>query len=385
MIHTKRKKLLRIGEVRPLNWAFVLSIITIAIFGIIAVFEASVFEGFLQFGDKYHFVKLQLTWMIIGFSGFAISSFIPYPVYKKFAQPIFIVAVILLLAVLIPGLGIKAQGARRWINLGFTVLQPAEFTKLAVVIYLSSWLAKHQRFWPFVFIVSVVLGLIMLQPDLGTAVIVGLIAFVLYFISGGSFKKIVVGGLIGCIIAGILIITSPYRLNRLKTFLDPSSDPLGTSYHIRQVLIAIGSGGISGQGIGKSRQKYQYLPEASTDSIFAIIAEETGFIGSIVVIGVLYNLINQGFKIAKNIEDAFGKLLVGGIISWVGFQTLLNLSAMVALVPLTGVPLPLISYGGSSLIMILFALGIVANVSRYAKADSNSFISRRVAKSERRH
>lgn len=280
---------------------------------------------------------------------------------------------------LIPGLGIKVLGARRWINLGFTVLQPSELTKLAVVIYLSSWLSQHQRFWPFAFIVSVVLGLIMLQPDLGTAMIVGMIAFSLYFVSGGSLKKIIVSGLIGSVIAGILIVASPYRLNRVKTFLDPSSDPLGTSYHIRQVLIAIGSGGMTGQGIGKSRQKYQYLPEASTDSIFAIIAEETGFIGSLVVISALYALVNQGYKIAKNSDDVFAKLLVTGIISWVGFQMLLNLSAMVALVPLTGVPLPLISYGGSSLIMILFALGMVANVSRYAKAETNKVISRRVA------
>lgn len=379
MKHIQRKKLHRSHEAKPLNWAYVLSILTIGAIGIASVFESSVVEGFLQFGDKYHFVKLQITWMAIGLLGFAISSHIPYPVYKKLAQPIFIIAILLLLAVLIPGLGIKVLGARRWINLGFTVLQPSELTKLAVVIYLSSWLSQHQRFWPFAFIVSVVLGLIMLQPDLGTAMIVGMIAFSLYFVSGGSLKKIIVSGLIGSVIAGILIVASPYRLNRVKTFLDPSSDPLGTSYHIRQVLIAIGSGGMTGQGIGKSRQKYQYLPEASTDSIFAIIAEETGFIGSLVVISALYTLVNQGYKIAKNSDDVFAKLLVTGIISWVGFQMLLNLSAMVALVPLTGVPLPLISYGGSSLIMILFALGMVANVSRYAKAETNKVISRRVA------
>lgn len=365
----RRKKIINL-EKAPLNWGFALSIILISIFGLVAVFEASVVEGFLQFGNKFHFVKLQLTWIITGLLGFMVASYIPYPVYKKLAQPIFIVAVILLLVVLIPGVGVKAQGARRWIDLGFTVLQPAEFTKLAMVIYLSSWLSTHQRFWPFVFITSIVLGLVMLQPDLGTAIIITSIAFALFFVSGGSFKKILIGGLGAVFIASILIVTSPYRMNRLKTFLDPTADPLGTSYHIRQVLIAIGSGGINGQGIGKSRQKYQYLPEASTDSIFAIIAEETGFIGSLIVIGALYSLINQGFKIAAASTDPFARLLVTGIISWVGFQTLVNLAAMVALVPLTGVPLPLISYGGSSLIMILFALGIVANVSRYSRISS---------------
>lgn len=366
----KRQRLPNILSVGSPNWIFIISIVLLTLFGLVAIFEASVVESYQQFGDKFHFLKLQLMWALLGFTAFSIASLIPYSIYKKLAQPIFIIAILLLLAVLIPGIGFEAQGARRWINLGFTVLQPSEITKLAVIIYLSSWLSKHQRFEPFMFITAVVIGLIMLQPDLGTAVIIGSIAFILYFVSGGNIKKILISGLIAAVIGGILIISSPYRLDRLKTFLDPSTDPLGTSYHIRQVLIALGSGGVFGQGIGKSRQKYQYLPEASTDSIFAIIAEETGFIGGLLVIIALYQLINQGFKIAKNSTDPFAQLLTMGIMSWIGLQMLMNLSAMVALIPLTGVPLPLISYGGSSLITILLALGIVSNISRYTKPES---------------
>ena len=351
-------------------WLFAL-ITVLTVFGVITVFEASVVESYQQFGDKLHFVKLQSMWAAIGFTALGLTSLIPYQFYKKFSQPVMIAALLLLIAVLIPGIGFEAQGARRWIDLGFAVLQPSEFTKLAIIMYLSSWLANHQRIGPFVFIIGVVLGLIMLQPDLGTALIVGGVGLLLYYVSGGSLKRISLTLLVGLVIGGILIIASPYRLNRLKTFIDPTSDPLGTSYHIRQVLIAIGSGGISGQGIGKSRQKYQYLPEASTDSIFAIIAEETGFIGALCVIGALFSLIHHGLRIAKDAHDPFGQLLGTGIISWIGLQIIINLSAMVALIPLTGVPLPLISYGGSSLIVILAALGIVINIARQTEAATH--------------
>ncbi|MFC1653937.1 putative lipid II flippase FtsW [Patescibacteria group bacterium] len=347
------------------DYIFILLILVLTVFGLVMVFDASVIEGYQEFQDKFHFLKLQSIWAAIGFIGLLIASIVPFKLYEKLAQPIFLFALVLLIAVLIPGIGIKAQGARRWINLGFTVFQPSELTKLAVIIYLSSWLSKHQRFAPFLFITGTILGLIMLQPDLGTAIIIGSIAFVLFFVSGGSIKHILFGGIGAAALALILIVSSPYRMNRLKTFLDPSSDPLGTSYHIRQVLIALGSGGLTGQGIGKSRQKYQYLPEASTDSIFAIIAEETGFVGGVFVIGMLVYLVNRGLKIASRAPDEFSQLLVSGIITWVGVQSLINLAAMVALVPLTGVPLPLISYGGSSLTTILIALGIIANVSRF--------------------
>ena len=359
-----KKKLLKFKK-SSIDIPFTLTIILLTLFGLLMVFNASIVEGYQEFNDKFHFVRLQSIWAVVGLLGMAVASLIPFSVYKKLSQPIFILALLLLIGVLIPGVGFEAQGARRWINLGFTNFQPSELTKLAIIIYFSSWLSKHQRFAPFIFITSVVLGLIMLQPDLGTAIIIGSIAFVLYFIAGGSLKHIIFGGLGGALLATLLIVSSPYRLNRLKTFIDPTSDPLGTSYHIRQVLIALGSGGLTGQGIGKSRQKYQYLPEASTDSIFAIIAEETGFIGSFLVIVVIYFLINQGYKIASRAPDMFSKLLATGIVSWIGFQALINLAAMVALVPLTGVPLPLISYGGSSLITILFALGIVINISKY--------------------
>lgn len=361
----KRKKKLKLRPAkRQFDWIFAGLVILLTLFGLIVVFDASVVEAYQQFGDKFYFLKLQAVWAVVGLIGLFVVSFIPAKVWSNFAMPFFFLSVILLIAVLLPGVGVEVQGARRWLDLGFTTLQPSELAKLAAVIYLSSWLSKHQRFLPFIFITSILLGLVILQPDMGTAVILSLTAFSLYFLSGAPIKNLLTIGLIGAVIGLGLIVISPYRLNRLKTFLDPSTDPLGASYHIRQVLIALGSGGWSGQGIGRSRQKYQYLPEATTDSIFAVIAEETGFIGSSMVILALISLVNRGIRISRLASTKFTQLLAGGITSWFALQTLINLSAMVAILPLTGVPLPFISYGGSSLITMLVASGILLNISK---------------------
>lgn len=361
----KRKYKLK-SQKKSFDWVFAGLVVALTLFGLVMVFDASVIEAYQQFGDKYYFVKSQAVWAVLGFLVLFAASIFPHKILDKVALPIFIVSIGLLVAVLIPGIGLKVQGARRWIDLGFTTLQPSELAKLGVTIYFASWLSKHQRFLPFAFITAVVLGLILLEPDMGTAVIVGLIGFTLYFLSGAPFKNIVLTGLIGFGLGVILILLSPYRLNRLKTFLDPSIDPLGASYHVRQVLIALGSGGVYGQGIGRSRQKYQYLPEATTDSIFAVIAEETGFIGATVVVLALLGLTRRGFRITVSAKTGFSKLLAAGITSWFTYQTLINLSAMVALLPLTGVPLPFISYGGSSLVTMLLASGIMLNISRHS-------------------
>jgi len=198
----------------------------------------------------------------------------------------------------------------------------------------------------------------------GTSVVVISTAFSLYFISGAPMMQLMSLGVAGFVGGMGLILSSPYRKQRLLTFLNPTSDPLGASYHIRQILIALGSGGLFGVGIGRSRQKFSYLPEATTDSIFAIVAEEIGFIGSALVIVIFINLIYRGIHIAKNARSPFSQLLAGGITCWIGIQTLLNLAAMVALVPLTGIPLPLISYGGSSLVTVLTGIGLLLNISR---------------------
>jgi cell division protein FtsW len=209
----------------------------------------------------------------------------------------------------------------------------------------------------------------MLEPDLGTTIVIAGIAFTLFYLAQAPIKQIAVIILSGLLIGSMLILVSPYRRDRLTTFLDPTSDPLGSSYHIRQVLISLGSGGIFGTGFGRSRQKFQFLPEATTDSIFAVIAEETGFIGASIVILIYFMFIYRAFKIVKNIDRPYPQLVASGVLTWFSLQTALNLAAMTSLIPLTGVPLPFISYGGSSLITLMTAVGLLLNSSRYRKID----------------
>ncbi len=322
-----------------------------------------------DFGNQYYYLQEQTKWLVLGLIIFVIFSFIDYRVWKKIAFPVMIGTIVLLCIVLIPGVGIKALGAKRWINLGFFVLQPAEFTKLALIMYLSAWLtgAKKQKLFSFLLLLGVFVGLIMLEPDLGTAMIITLTSLAMFFYSGAPLQLFLLIFPIVGVVATALAVFSPYRFRRLLTFFNPESDPLGASYHIRQAIIAIGSGGLFGLGLGQSRQKYEYLPEANTDSIFAIIAEELGFIGSVALISIYLFILWRGFRIARRIEDPFGRNLALGITTWIGIQMLINVSAMVALIPLTGVPLPFISYGGSSLIIILAACGILANISRFVR------------------
>jgi cell division protein FtsW len=260
----------------------------------------------------------------------------------------------------------RLLGAHRWIKLGFFVLQPSELAKLSLTIYLSAWFsnAEKNRFISFLLLLIMIVGLVMIEPDMGTSAILVGISLIIYFATGAPlihfllFVPVVIVGF------GLLAIVSPYRFERILSFINPHEDLLGSSYQIHQALLAIGSGGWFGVGIGKSRQKYDYLPEANTDSIFAIMAEETGFIGSCMIVMAFVFLMSRGFRIAKKSPDAFGRYLAMGITGWIGIQSALNLAAMVAFVPLTGIPLPLVSYGGSSLIITLAAIGILLNISK---------------------
>lgn len=359
----KIKKYYHAPKQRADYWLFIVTLLLTA-FGVLMVYDASVAEAFRDFSDPFYYARNQLQWAIVGVIGLLVAARIPLNLIKKLAFPFFLITIFLLIIVLIPGIGQKVQGARRWLNLGGFTLQPSELVKLSFVLYLSSWLEKPQKFLPFIIIAGIILLLVIAQPDLGTAIVVTATGFLMYFLSGASIA--VLGGIgIGGFLAGLgLILTSSYRRQRVMTFFDPSKDPLGASYHIRQVLIAIGSGGLWGVGVGRSRQKYQYLPEAPTDSIFAVIGEEVGFFGAGLVVILFLFLLYRGFKIAQAAPTHYLQLLAGGLSSWIGMQTFINLASMVALVPLTGVPLPLISYGGSSLVTILTAIGLLINISR---------------------
>lgn len=345
--------------------------IAVCLLGLLFIFEASSVAAARTFADKYHFIKDQTIWFVLGLVAMTLVSLFDYHRLYKLALPIIILAIVLLSGVFIPGLGVRALGAHRWLNLGLFVIQPAEAAKLALIIYLAAWFSYKERgrLLAFVILVGIVVGLVVAEPDLGTAVVICATAISLYFLSGAPLWHF--GALVPGVILAILglAITSPYRLRRLLTFLNPSLDPLGASYHIRQILLALGSGGFWGQGLGKSRQKFEYLPEAMTDSIFAIIAEELGFLGGVALIVVFLFIIWRGVRIALFAPDRFGQLLSFGISSWLGIQAIINLGAMVAIVPLTGVPLPLISYGGSSLVVTLIGIGILLNISKQCLAQ----------------
>ncbi|MBM3205277.1 putative lipid II flippase FtsW [Candidatus Shapirobacteria bacterium] len=359
----RNKVTLKTAHPNP-DWFLVALVLGLTVFGVIMVGNASAVEAFRDFGDKFYYFRQQLAWASLGLGAFAFFSFFNYRHLKRWALSLMIIAFICLILVLIPGLGIKSLGARRWLPLGFFSFQPAELTKLAFVLYLSLFFANKRKLWPFLVMLAALLGLIMLEPDLGTAVILAATGLVVFFASGAPLLMISLIGLLGLLGGGALILSSPYRRERLLTFLNPTRDPLGASYHIRQILIAIGSGGLFGVGLGQSRQKYEYLPEATTDSIFAVIAEELGFLGAAAILILFLLIVWRGMRIAKQAPDEFGKLLAVGITAWIGFQALVNLSAMVAVVPLTGVPLPFISYGGSSLVLSLTAMGILVNISK---------------------
>jgi len=348
------------------SWDLFFLALGLTVFGLVMIYNASVVEAFETFSDKYHYLKNQAVWGVIGIILMLLVSAVDIKWIVKATAPLFFINVFLLVLVLIPGVGTSIQGASRWLDLGFFLLQPSELIKLTFSLYLASWFQKKRTLTQFLFLIGLISLLIILEPDLGTLVVIISSAFFVYYISGVSLSKLIPVIVVSFLIGLVLIISSDYRKKRLLTFLDPAQDPLGSSYHIRQVLIALGSGGLFGIGLGQSRQKYQYLPEVTTDSIFAVIGEEMGFAGATVVLLIYAVFILKGLLISKNVSNKFCKLTALGISTWMGVQILINLGAMVALVPFTGLPLPFVSYGGSSLIVVLLSVGVLLNISKYA-------------------
>jgi len=353
-----------IGNRAMLDKQLLITVLALAIFGVVMVTDASVVDATRTFGDRFYFGKHQLFWIFLGLISMFLVSRFNYKLLKKFSLPLFFGSLILLVLPLVPGIGLVLHGSRRWVDLGPLVIQPSELLKLTLVIYLATLLSIKKDFLSFAFAVSIPVGLIMLEPDLGTAGIIAITSVIIYFSSGAPvwyfMSMLPIGGLLGL----IFVLTSSYRKERLLTFLNPASDPLGSSYHIRQVLLALGSGGILGVGLGQSRQKYLFLPEPATDSILAVIGEELGLLGTSAILLAFLFIIWRGLRLAMRTNDSFGKLLAVGITSLIGVQAFINFSAIVALVPLTGVPLPFLSYGGSSLTISLTAVGILLNISK---------------------
>lgn len=342
-------------------------IIILTVLGLIAVADASAPQALNVFKDKFYFVKQQSIWAIFGFVLLLITSKIKYSFWEKLATIAFWGSLVLLVIVLIPGFGSSALGARRWIFVGPISIQPSEIVKFTMALYLAKLGSKEKGIVSYLIPIGLTAFLIMLQPDLGTTLIVLSIAIAQVFVSGISYLKFLGVGLLGFLGSLGFALSSSYRRERLLTFLHQSQDPLGRDYHLRQILLALGSGGFWGVGLGSSRQKFLFLPEAATDSIFAIIAEEIGFIGSAIIIALLVFFLLKAFKIAQKAPDKFAFMFATGLTTWVASQIVLNIGSMVSLVPLTGVPLPFFSYGGSALSMILASCGILLNISKYSK------------------
>ncbi|NTU46703.1 cell division protein FtsW [Candidatus Roizmanbacteria bacterium] len=340
--------------------------IVLAVAGLFFVFESSSVRAFSETGDSFHYLKLQAVWIVLGVVIMAVVSKINYRHLFSFSFASMAVTIILLLVVLLPHVGSKVGGARRWIDLGFFNLQPTEFAKFASILYLSSWFSqpKGKKFVPFLALLGTLMFLIMMQPDMGTAIIIFFLSITIYFLAGRELRYLLY--LLPAAAVGILVLikTSPYRFKRLLAFFDPSQDTNGIAYHISQIFISLHNGGLFGQGFGASRQKYLFLPEAHTDSIFAIIGEEVGFVGSSLLIFAFIFFIYQLYVVHRSISDSFGRLLSGGIFAFFSLQIITNLSSMVGLVPLTGVPLPFISYGGSNMLTSFLLMGIVLNIAK---------------------
>lgn len=364
------------------DYVLALIIFTLLAFGLVIMYSISpVLSQKLvgNTGRNYYFYQ-QMINITVGLGAWIVATKVYYRRWADWAPYLMILSFLALLALLVPGLSFATNGATRWLKLGPASFQPAELLKLSTVLYLAAWFERRQdqikTFWdglaPFTVIIGVVaFTLVVMQRDMGTMVVLVASAVAMYYVAGARlqhFMALIVAGLAS---SWLLIVTFPNRLQRLTTFLNPSKDPNGVGYHVTQALIAVGSGGIVGRGLGRSLQIYGYLPEAANDSIFAVIGEEFGFIGSVLLIGLFAMLVYRGLKIAAAAPDSFGRLVGVGIAIWLGVQALVNISAMLSLVPLTGIPLPFISYGGTSLVFALFGAGILLNISKYSVNEVN--------------
>lgn len=349
-----------------------IAIIAISVFGVIMVYSASYVWAEYKFNDPFKFVKNQSLFLMIGIILMIIISKIDYKIYYEKSNLLLLITIILLILVVIPGIGTVRNGSRSWFGIGSFGIQPSEAAKLALIIFVSKYLSNNNKelknikkgVIPILTITLLIFGLIMLQPDFGTGFIIIVTIIGLLFVGGVNLKFFLYLGIIGLLGITGLIIVAPYRLQRILSFLNPWSDPLGTGFQIIQSLYAIGPGGLLGFGFLESRQKHFYLPEPQTDFIFSIICEEFGIIGALIVIFLFTLLIAMIIKLALGQEDLFKKYVIFGLGFQIIFQTILNLSVVIGLIPVTGVTLPFISYGGSSLLITIVSIGIILNLSK---------------------
>lgn len=341
-------------------------------FGLMMVLSSSSVDSLRIYGSSWVFFKRQVVWLVLGTVALYVMLRIDYQFWRKWRMPLLVGSAALLVIVLIPGVGVKVSGSRRWLGVGVLNMQPSELAKFAMLVFSSDLLARRQHLvgdWrvalaPVGAVFCVFALLIMLEPDMGTTMVFGVITVAVLFVGGIPMKFLgkAGAGVVGA--AVVLAIVEPYRRARLFSFLHPFADASGGGYQVVQSIIGIGSGGLTGVGLGASKSKWGFLPNAHTDFIFAIIAEELGLVGAVVVVGLFVAFAFVGIRAATRAPDQFGVLLASGITAWVVFQAFLNLGAVIGVLPVTGVPLPFLSQGGSSLVVLMAATGILANIAK---------------------
>jgi cell division protein FtsW len=354
-----------------LDYLFLFSVLALSAVGLTMVFSASPSMS-LKYGDAFYFIKRHLLYLSLGFLALYYGLRLDLENLKSKAPLIFFVSVFLLLLVFIPGVGRKISGASRWIELGLLSFQPSEIIKFSLVIFLAKWLSENKisnfvkGVLPPLLWLGLVSLLIMKQPDLGTVITLSATVLVMLFAAGIQIWHLWLLIAFGVVGVAAISLTVPYRLQRLRAFLDPWQDPQGIGFQVIQSLLAVGSGGLFGLGLGASRQKFFYLPQQFTDFIFAILCEELGFVGGVGVVVLFVIFAARGFRIALSGAGTFKSLLAAGLVGWISLQALVNIMVVLGLIPTTGIPLPFISYGGTATIINLFASGVVLNISRKA-------------------
>lgn len=355
------------------------TISALVLLGLVMILSASSVSAFTTHGSSFTYFNRQLLWVALGLVGFFVMRRIDYRRLRGVGYLLLAAVLLLLIAVLVPGVGIAAGGSARWLSLGPLSFQPSEVAKLALVLFAADVFARKEErslqqlshtLLPLVPVVSAIALLVILQPDLGTTILIGAIGLGMLFIAGSPMRYVMSIGGTGLLLASLAAMAAPYRRARVLSFLDPWADPLNSGYQAIQGLIALGSGGWFGVGLGASRQKWNYVPNAHTDYIFAILGEEMGLLGTFVVLGMFLFLTYLGIRTARRAPDRFGMLLASGITIWITVQALVNIGAVTATVPITGVPLPFVSFGGSSLLITLIAAGVLVNIARHGERSA---------------
>jgi cell division protein FtsW len=348
------------------------AVLVLLLIGIAMVYSASFAVAHNVFGDDMYFLLRHIIWVAIGMCALTITVHVPYQWWQRVAAPFYGISIALLVLVLIPGIGTSSYGAYRWFTVGPIFVQPSELAKLAVIIYLATWITRvggdiHRFSFgtiPFVLILSLTAGLVLIEPDLGTMLCLVMTAGAVFFISGANVFHALFGAVAGSLALMNFVLNRGFRADRIDAFLDPWADPTGVGWHTTQALMALGSGGIAGLGLGAGRQKMFYLPNAHTDSVFAVVGEEIGFVGTTLVLALFVLIAWRGLAIAASAPDPMGRALAAGATLMITGQAMLNMAVVSHVTPNTGVPLPFLSYGGSAMVVSLIAVGLILSVSR---------------------